>query len=252
MFDHFFEFNMPGEVIVSLIAIGLIILFAIVIFFLARKQDPLKAPKGILLIAELGVRKADDLVKSFCGTRNQNLGAYVVSVVVYLGLCFFLGMTGLPAPVTNMAIPLTLALCTFALIHFTAMRYNRWKYFKRFIDPLPVFLPVNLISMWSPILSFAFRLFGNALSGYIVLSLVYWSLEHLSALIFSSLPAGVNTLFIAPIITPVLHLYFDVFAGFIQIIVFVFLSLIFIAQEQPDDDLAQELALTNYKERRPI
>ena len=250
MFDNFFVFDMSGEIIVSLIVIGLIILFAFVIFFLAKRQDPLKAPKGLLLIAELGVRKADELASSFMNSDKQNFGAYVVSVALYLGLCYFVGMTGLPQPVTSLAIPLTLSLCTFFLIHFTAVRYNKWKYFKRFTEPVFIFLPINLVSMWSPLLSFAFRLFGNALSGYIVLSLVYWALENLSALIFSALPAGVNSIFIAPIITPVLHLYFDVFAGFIQIVVFIFLSLIFIAQEKPDEDLAHEISITNFEERR--
>lgn len=250
MFDNFFVFDMSGEIIVSLIVIGLIILFAFVIFFLAKRQDPLKAPKGLLLIAELGVRKADELASSFMNSDKQNFGAYVVSVALYLGLCYFVGMTGLPQPVTSLAIPLTLSLCTFFLIHFTAARYNKWKYFKRFTEPVFIFLPINLVSMWSPLLSFAFRLFGNALSGYIVLSLVYWALENLSALIFSALPAGVNSIFIAPIITPVLHLYFDVFAGFIQIVVFIFLSLIFIAQEKPDEDLAHEISITNFEERR--
>ena len=250
MFDNFFVFDMSGEIIVSLIVVGLIILFAFVIFFLAKRQDPLKAPKGLLLIAELGVRKADELASSFMNSDKQNFGAYVVSVALYLGLCYFVGMTGLPQPVTSLAIPLTLSLCTFFLIHFTAVRYNKWKYFKRFTEPVFIFLPINLVSMWSPLLSFAFRLFGNALSGYIVLSLVYWALENLSALIFSALPAGVNSIFIAPIITPVLHLYFDVFAGFIQIVVFIFLSLIFIAQEKPDEDLAHEISITNFEERR--
>ena len=250
MFDNFFVFDMSGEIIVSLIVVGLIILFAFVIFFLAKRQDPLKAPKGLLLIAELGVRKADELASSFMNSDKQNFGAYVVSVALYLGLCYFVGMTGLPQPVTSLAIPLTLSLCTFFLIHFTAVRYNKWKYFKRFTEPVFIFLPINLVSMWSPLLSFAFRLFGNALSGYIVLSLVYWALENLSALIFSALPSGVNSIFIAPIITPVLHLYFDVFAGFIQIVVFIFLSLIFIAQEKPDEDLAHEISITNFEERR--
>ena len=110
MFDNFFVFDMSGEIIVSLIVIGLIILFAFVIFFLAKRQDPLKAPKGLLLIAELGVRKADELASSFMNSDKQNFGAYVVSVALYLGLCYFVGMTGLPQPVTSLAIPLTLSL----------------------------------------------------------------------------------------------------------------------------------------------
>ena len=46
-------------------------------------------------------------------------------------------------------------------------------------------------------------------------------------------PAG---MFIAPLITPVLHAYFDVFSGFIQTTVFVLLTMVFIQNEQVEDE----------------
>ncbi len=49
--------------------------------------------------------------------------------------------------------------------------------------------------------------------------------------------------FVAPIVTPILHAYFDLFSGLIQTVVFLFLSMIFIANEGPEDDDIQELSV---------
>lgn len=85
-----------------------------------------------------------------------------------------------------------------------------------------------MLSMWSPLLSLSFRLFGNALSGWILMGLLYDALMGLSNMIFK-LP-----FFIAPVVAPILHAYFDVFSGFIQTTVFVFLTMLFVSNEVPE------------------
>ena len=49
---------------------------------------------------------------------------------------------------------------------------------------------------------------------------------------------GANTgfNFMAPVIAPFLHLYFDLFAGFIQTLVFVTLTIVLIGNEIPDTE----------------
>ena len=101
-----------------------------------------------------------------------NFGGFIMGVAVYLFIAFIFGLTGLPSPVTYMAVPLSLGLTTFILIHVTSIRYTKWKYFKRYIDPIPIFLPINLISMWAPLLSLTLRLFGNAIAGWALLTIV--------------------------------------------------------------------------------
>lgn len=41
--------------------------------------------------------------------------------------------------------------------------------------------------------------------------------------------------FVGPILAPVLHAYFDVFAGFIQTLIFVTLTMVFIGNELTDE-----------------
>lgn len=247
MFDNFFEIDLPGEVISSLIVIGIIIILAIIIGIMAHFQDPLKKPRGLLLVAEIGVKYFDGFVSDLAGNAMPNFGGFIMGVAVYLFIAFIFGLTGLPSPVTRMAVPLSLGLTTFLLIHFTSMRFTKWKYFKRYVEPIPIFLPVNLVSMWAPLISLTMRLFGNAIAGWALLTIVEDALSELSANIFSFIPNGWGGLILPPIPLAILHAYFDLFSGLIQTIVFISLTAIFIGQEIPE-----ELDMQNSVERRAI
>ena len=249
MFDNFFSMDIPGEVISSLIVILIILILSIIIAIQAHFQDPLKKPKGLLLLAEIGVKFFDNFAGELVGGALPNFGGFVMGVAVYLFLAFIFGLTGLPSPVTYMAVPLSLGLTTFLLIHFTSARFTKWRYFKRYVDPFPVFLPINLISMWAPLLSLTLRLFGNAVAGWVLLTIVESALRDASAQLFSFMPvveSGVaagnwNEIFLSPIPTAILHAYFDLFSGLIQTVVFIFLTTIFVGQEIPEELIVNPL-----------
>ena len=247
MFDHFFDLDIPGEVISSLICMLIIVILSIIIAIKAHFADPLKKPKGILHLAEIGVNYFDGFVKDITGAAMPNFGGFIMGVACYLFLAFIFGLTGLPSPVTYMAVPLSLGLTTFLLIHLISARYTKWGYFKRYIDPIPVFLPVNLLSMWAPLLSLTLRLFGNAIAGWALLTLVEVSLRDLSASLFSFIQSDWNQVFLAPIPLAILHAYFDLFSGLIQTVVFISLTAIFIGQEIPEDLVINTLSTERRK-----
>lgn len=236
--------GLSGETISSLFVIGIIILLSFYIAIRARFQDPLKKPKGILLLAEIGVNFFDGLVESLMGKRYRGFGGFIMAIAMYLFIAFIWGLTGLPSPVTYLATPLSLGLITFTLIHANAIRFNKFRYFKRYIEPVPVFLPVNLISMWAPLLSLTMRLFGNALAGWTLMTLLYSVLGGVGNVLVEAMGQSLHLGgIIAPFVTPALHAYFDLFSGLIQTVVFLFLSMIFIANEGPEDDEIDELSV---------
>ena len=236
IFDNFFAIDIAPGVYTSLIVMIIVAILAIVVGVMARRQDPLKRPKGLLLVAEIGVETFDGMVEEYMGPKFKGFGGFVMAIATYLFISFIFGLTGLPSPVSYMAIPLSLALVTFFLIHATAVRYQKWGYFKRYIDPFPVMLPVNLLSMWAPLLSMSLRLFGNAIAGLCIMSLIYGGLGALSSAAFTFIDSAWNSVFFAPIVTPFLHAYFDLFSGFIQTLVFISLTMIYIGQEVPQED----------------
>ena len=240
MGEKFLTTDLAGEVFSSLIVILIeIILFAI-IGIKAHFHDPLKKSKGILLIAEIGVEFFDNLAAQLMGPRFKGFGGFIMAIAVYLFVAFIFGLTGLPSPMTYLAVPLSLGLVTFVMIHATSVKYTKWKYFKRYVEPVPFFLPINMISMWAPLLSLTLRLFGNAIAGWTLMTMVYYAMEGLSATVFSFIettgPVAINQVILTPIPAAILHLYFDLFSAFIQTTVFISLTMIFISQEAPEEE----------------
>ena len=237
MFDKFFTTEVSGEVISSLIVMAIIAILAIIVGIQAHFHDPLKKPKGLLLIAEMGVKFFDNFVEGLAGTAMEGFGGVVMCCGVYLFIAFIFGLTGLPSPVTYMAVPLSLGLTAFMCIHITSVRFTKWKYFKRYVEPFPVFLPINMISMWAPVLSLTLRLFGNAVAGMTLMSLLYAFLGGVGKTLFEVAGESVHVgTFIAPIATWILHAYFDLFSGFIQTTVFISLMTILTGQEVPEQE----------------
>ena len=238
------SFNPSGEIIVALGIILVLIILAIIVGILAKTANPLKRPRGLLKIVEWAVEKLDAFVIDAMGPGFENFGGILLGIIPFIFIAFTIGITGLPTPMNNLAVPLSLALVTFILIHFTSIRFTKFKYFKRYIDPIPIFLPINLLSMWAPLLSMTLRMFGNALVGWVLIGLINSSLEGLSASLFSFMGSGVSSIWFVPIVTPLLHAYFDLFSGFVQTMVFVYLTSLFIAQERPEDIEAETISVS--------
>ena len=236
--------GISGETWSSLLLVGIVCLLCFYIAIRARFADPLKKPKGILFLAEVGVKFFDGLVEQIMGKRYRGFGGFIMAVAVYLFLAFIWSLTGLPSPIVYLATPLSLGLVTFVLIHANAVRFNKFRYFKRYIEPVPLFLPINLISMWAPLLSLTMRLFGNALAGWTVMTLIYAVFKGMGNAVITFIDGSTlnGGAFIAPIVTPFLHAYFDLFSGLIQTTVFLFLSMIFISNEGPEEDDLEEIA----------
>lgn len=235
--------GLPGEIYVSILIFIIILIFCSIVYFKARKADPFKKPKGILLIAEMLVTFIDNFVIDTMGKQFKRFSPLIAFFCVYVFLAFTIGLFGFPTPMTYYMVPLSMAMVTFVLIHAVSIYYTRWKYFKRYISPFPFFLPINLISMWAPLLSLSLRMFGNALAGYVIMNLVYGIFTIISENLFGVL------LPIAGVITPVLHAYFDLFSSFIQTTVFVFLTMLLIQAEAPSEE---EMEQSNVKKKKKV
>ena len=68
------------------------------------------------------------------------------------------------------------------------------------------------------------------------MTLVYAGAQGLSNMIAGWFGANGSVFnFMGPVIAPALHAYFDIFAGFIQTLVFVTLTMVFVGVEVPDE-----------------
>ena len=254
----FYTWNeIPPEFLSSFLTMIIVIIIAITIKIKLRNYDPLKKPKGFLHVCEIIIEFADKQVKDIMGPAFPNFGGYIACVGLYIIVGFIVGMIGipnvfqplseeflkpLPNPFTNLAMPLSLAIITFVLTHFTAIKYKKWGYFERYIEPYPVFLPINLVTMWSSVLSLTLRLFGNALAGYCIITLIYVGIGTI-------IPNTLAGFAIVPVLAPVAHLYFDIFDGLIQLAVFTILTMINVSNEYVSEEAYNQIQLEK-KEKR--
>jgi len=105
-----------------------------------------------------------------------------------------------------------LALISVGAIQFYGVKYLGINYFKKFLNftnPINFFLGIlEIVSEFSKVLSFSFRLFGNVFAGEVLLTIVA---------------------FLVPVLASFPFIILEVFVGFVQALVFSMLTAVFIS-----------------------
>lgn len=210
------EYTISPAVVNTVIIVFVLCIIGIIIGNKVKKTDYREKPQGVVHLAEIYVKFMDDLTKTTMGKANKNFAPYMFSLFTFLIVANLSGLLGLTPPTSDYNVTLGLALITFFLIEYNAIRFNGiGNFFKGFFDPIPVLAPLNLLNEFATPISLSFRLLGNILSGTIIMGLIYGAFSGVSRLI-------------SPLITPALHAYFDVFSGLLQSYVFVMLTMVYI------------------------
>jgi F-type H+-transporting ATPase subunit a len=208
------EILIPDTIVNTFLVVILLSIFAFVVNNKIKKAKADEVPSNFLNVVEILVEAIDNLVVSNMGQQNlKRFGPYILTLALFLGVANLLGLVGLTAPTSDYSVTLTLALITFVLTQYWSFKNGGgvMGYFKSFGDPVPLLAPLNVIGELANPVSLSFRLFGNIMSGGIILTLVYGA-------------AGL----VSPIIAAPLHAYFDVFSGLLQTFIFIMLTMIFI------------------------
>ena len=216
-----------------LIITAVIIVFLIFINGKLKKFDPMDEPKGIVLLMMVAVQTIDNMVKE---KTNENvartLTPYMLTVALYLFMANISGLFALETPTSNYSVTLVLAAITCILIEvYSAKARGTKSYIKTWFEPFAPFVVLNLFSKMSTLLSLSLRLFGNILSGGILMSVIYQMLASVSKMI----PFMGEFNILGVVVAPVLHFYFDLFSGVMQAFIFITLTISFIGKELPKE-----------------
>ncbi|MBS5788365.1 F0F1 ATP synthase subunit A [Clostridioides mangenotii] len=220
------DFWLSETVIVSWIIIAFL---AIASYLLTRnlKKEP---TSKVQVFLEFAITSLNKLVKETMGERAIKTLPFIIPYICSLFLFFLfsniIGLVGLRSPTVDLDTTLAWATITVVMIYYTALKNKGMGFFKGFIDPVPIFLPINIVGEIARPISLSFRPFGNIMGGTIIMSLVYQFLGYLSTLIPNvTIPFG-------QLVIPVpLHLYFDIFAGCLQAFIFIMLTMVFVGSE---------------------
>ena len=196
------------------------------------KFDPLSKPTGVVLLVIMFAEMIDKMVREKTNRKiAQYLTPYIMTIMVYIFLANIAGLFSLEAPTSNYSVTMVLGAITCILIEvYAAKAKGRKAYIKSWFEPFAPFIVLNILSKFSTLLSLSLRLFGNILSGGILMSVIYQMLASVSALI----PVIGKFNIFGVIVAPVLHFYFDLFSGAMQAYIFVILTISFIGKELPN------------------
>ena len=217
--DGFLKYKLFGHTFwltTTHVSLAVILIFFTVFALIAnralKKANPYEKPSMFVNILELAVEKIDGMVLSGMGPKGVGFSNYIGALFAFILVCNLSGLMGLRAPTADYGTTLSLALITFFLIHITGFRYQKMGHITGLFKPWPL-TPVNIIGELATPLSMSLRLFGNILSGTVLMALIYGLLPKVLLWFWPG----------------ALHIYFDIFSGCIQTYVFCMLTMVFIS-----------------------
>lgn len=163
------------------------------------------------LILETAIVGLQNIIGGIIGKEGIKYVPYLETVIIYIGLSNIIGLFGLKPPTKDLNVTAGLALMSILLIEWAGLQKKGVKnWLKSFTRPVPIITPINILEVFIRPLSLCMRLFGNVIGAFVVMELL--------------------KMIVPPILPIPFSLYFDIFDGFIQAYVFVFLTSLFIKE----------------------
>lgn len=144
---------------------------------------------------------------------DQNPDRYLLFVgtlFIFIAASNLMGLVpGLRPPTGSLSTTTALAICVFIAVPIYGIAQQGLKgYLQQYLQPSPFMLPFNIIGEFSRTLALAVRLFGNIMSGTMIVGIL---------------------LAIVPLFFPVIMEAFGLLTGLIQAYIFAILSMVYIA-----------------------
>ena len=212
------------------VVFGWIVSLAILLFAFLATRKMTRIPHGCQNVAELLVGFIYKMVKDVMGDVSERFTPYLGTLITFLGLGSMLGLLDIRAVTADVNCTLPLALVTFIMIHYNAVKaQTAIGYIKELSSPYAFMLPLNLMSDCMFPVTLGCRIFGNILAGVIIMTLVYGGLSTASgALIGLFTDSGINIPFFQIAWPLPLNFWFDMFEPILQAYIFTMLTMVFI------------------------
>ncbi len=197
-----------------------------------------KRPTRRQVVVEKAYTVLDNLVRETMGEHNAHftpyIGALFLSSVGGTLISLFGGV--FRSATADLSTTLTWALVTTGMVWYYNIKNNGFLgWLKGFTEPVVVMTPMNIISEIAQPISMSFRHFGNIAGGGVLTSLIYAALAAASSLVLGWIPNEViSSIPIFQVGIPAfLSIYFDLFSGCIQALVFSMLTMVYVGSACP-------------------
>lgn len=218
---HFY-WNIAGALVHGQVLVVIWLVFAILLIFsLLGTLNANRIPHGWQNFMESALDFITDI------TKNQLGESFYREWIPFIGTLFLFifgsnwagaiipwKLIKLPegefaAPTNDINTTVALALLTSFAYFYAGLSEKGLAYFKRYIQPLPLLLPINILEDFTKPLSLSFRLFGNVLA------------DELTITVLTSL---------VPLVIPLPIMLLGIFAGSVQALIFSTLAAAYIAE----------------------
>lgn len=200
------------SVVVSWLVMAVLVIAALLLTSRLRIQNPGKLQVGL----EEAVQFLNRFAGNTIGKRGAAFAPYLGTIALYILLSNVIGIFGLVPPTKDINVTAALAVMSAFLIYGAQFHYRGLLGgLREFAKPMALLLPINLMEIIIRPLALCMRLFGNILGAFIIMELIK---------------------LICPVVVPVpFSIYFDLFDGGIQAVVFVFLTALFTGEGIQDE-----------------
>ncbi len=156
-----------------------VVVSLILYYVVIKKQDPLKEPKGIMVLIEGYVVGFNKLMESMTGGKLKAAYPYFFTLLNFLIINELIVWFGWESPATSIMFTFTLGMITFIGIYVVGVgtkgliNFCKHKYAN----------PIELFSQFSPLISISVRLFGATFAGAVIGDILFIVVQGM-------LPAG--------------------------------------------------------------
>ncbi len=238
--------NLLGLTLDYDVVLSTLLAMAIFIFlgFRMRSRVTEGVPGKLQLFWEILVEQVTELADSAVGPQGRRFVPIGVTVFLFILICNWIGflpsamhpgVSGeiLPAPTSDVNLPLAMALLVIIWAHVEAFRARGFVgYFKHYTQPYAALTPINLVEEITKPITLTFRLFGNLFSGGLMIVVV----------------AALAPIALGPF--EIIWKPFDLFIGLIQAFIFMLLTIMYFgmamshdAEHEAEHDSAHSVAL---------
>ena len=189
----------------------IIAMLALLSFLATRRVDIY--PGKLQNVMEVILTSFNNLLIETMGPEGKRFFPLIATLGLYILTSNLLGLVpGFESPTSNLNTTISMALVVFFLTHIVGVKIHGTKYLKQFMGPVwwltPLMLPIEVVSHLSRPVSLSVRLFGNIEGGHIVVAVLF---------------------ILVPLLVPLPILILKILISFIQTLVFMLLSMMYIA-----------------------
>ena len=203
-----------------------------------------KRPGKVQVVLEKLISMLYGLVRDTMGEHNIKFAPYIGTLFLSSIIGTLIGMTQIiPSATADLSVTFAWALVTTGMVWYNNIKNFGFKsWLKGFTEPIVVMTPMNIVSEIAQPISLAFRHFGNVAGGGVLTALIYGALAGLSSAIFGWLPDVLGSIPVLQVGIPAfLSIYFDLFSGFVQALVFSLLTMVYVGGAcPPPEELSED------------